>query len=81
MADKPSMRVDENTRRAERHDAQAEPSGGPEPTSEEEAAAERAAPADAEASEHYEEYLEKGAEHEGEGRMNVANDGRPPQVP
>lgn len=51
------MRLDDTTREAERHDAQAAPSGGPHPTPEEEAAAERAAPADPEVSGNYEEYL------------------------
>lgn len=81
MADTPNMRVDEKTREAERHDAHAEPSGGPQPTSDEEAAAERAAPADPQVSGNYAEYLELGAEQEGEGRMDVADDGRPLRVP
>ena len=81
MADKPNMKLDEKTKAAEAHDAQADPSGGPQPTPDEEAAAEKAAPADPKVAESYKDQLETGAEQEGEGRMDVANDGRPPQVP
>lgn len=81
MADTPDTSIDEKTQEVERHDAQAQPSGGPEPTPDEERAAERAAPADPEVAESYEEQLETGAEVEGEGAVDVANDGRPPQVP
>lgn len=81
MADKPNMKVDEKTREAERHDAQAQPSADPQPTDEEEAAAERAVPADPDVAESYKEQVERSAEREGEGRMDVANDGRSPQVP
>ena len=68
-------------RQVEQHDAHTAPSGGPEPTADEERAAERAAPADPEVAETYKEQLETGAELEGEGAVDVANDGRPPQVP
>ncbi len=81
MADTPDTELDPKTEEAEQHDAHAEPSGGPEPTAEEEQAAERAAPADPEVAESYKDQLETGAEIEGEGAVDVANDGRPPQVP
>ena len=81
MADTPDTELDPKTEKVEQHDANAEPSGGPEPTAEEEKAAERAAPADPEVAESYKDQLETGADLEGEGAVDVANDGRPPQVP
>lgn len=81
MGDTPDTELDPKTESAERHDAHAAPSGGPEPTPEEERAAERAAPADPEVAQNYKEQLETGADLEGEGAVDVADDGRPPQVP
>ncbi len=81
MADLPETDLDPKTEEVEEHDAHAAPSGGPEPTADEEAAAERAAPADPEVAETYKDQLRTGADVEGEGAIDVANDGRPPQVP
>ena len=81
MANTPDTELDPKTEAVEHHDAQAGPSGGPEPTPEEKKAAERAAPADPEVAETYQDQLETGAGLEGEGAVDVANDGRPPQVP
>lgn len=81
MADTPDTDLDPRTEAVEEHDAHTAPSGGPEPTPEEERAAERAAPADPEVAEAYKDQLETGAALEGEGAVDVADDGRPPQVP
>ena len=81
MADTPDTELDPKTEAVEHRDAETAPSGGPEPTAEEERAAERAAPADPEVAETYKDQLETGAEIEGEGAVDVADDGRPPQVP
>ena len=81
MADTPDTDLDPRTEAVEEHDAHTAPSGGPEPTPEEERAAERAAPADPEVAEAYKDQLEMGAALEGEGAVDVADDGRPPQVP
>ena len=81
MADTPDTRLDDATEAVEQHDAEARPSGGPEPTPDEERAAEEAAPVDPEVAEAYKEQLETGAALEGEGAIDVADDGRPPQVP
>lgn len=81
MADTPNTDLDAGTEAVEHHDAQARPDAGPEPTPEEEAAAERAAPADPDVAESYKEQVEKGAKLEGEGAVDVANDGREPEVP
>lgn len=81
MADTPRTELDDATEAVEEHDAQARPAGGPEPTPDEERAAERAAPVDPEVAEAYKDQLETGAQLEGEGAVEVADDGRPPQVP
>jgi hypothetical protein len=73
------IEVDAATRAADAVDARQTPDGGPEPTAEEEAAAERAAPADPDVAEAYREQVERGAALEGEGTVEVANDGRPPE--
>lgn len=71
--------LDAATKAAEAVDSYAAPDAGPEPTPDEERAAERAAPVDPAVAESYEEALETGAEIEGEGAVDVANDGRPPE--
>lgn len=60
--------VTKETRAAERNEATRPADAGPEPTPEEEAAAEAHGPADAEAAEHAKEQYETGAQAKGEGR-------------
>ncbi len=67
-------RLDAATKAADAVDARQPADGGPEPTPEEEEAAERAAPADEHVAESYEDQLERSADLEGEGRIEVAND-------
>lgn len=63
------QRISDATKNADRADAKAE-HGAPEvPTAAEAAAAERSAPASEETREHYEDMLDKGANHPGEGRL------------
>ena len=82
MSNTPDTDLDDKTEAVEEHDAHTAPSGGPEPTPDEEAAAEKAAEQrDPAVAENYKEQLETGANLEGEGAVDVANDGRPPQVP
>lgn len=78
MSTPESAKLDAATKAADAVDARKEPSAGPGPTDEEAAAAERAAPADPEVAETYKDQVERGAEQEGEGAIDVANDGRPP---
>lgn len=75
----PDPELDAATKAADAVDAYQRPSGGPEPTPEEEAAAEEAAPVDPEVAETYKDQLERGAAIEGEGAVEVADDGRPPE--
>lgn len=77
----PGQDLDARTIESEHHDQHAAPSGGPEPTADEEAAAERAAPVDPQVAATYKDQLERGAALEGEGAVDVANDGREPEVP
>jgi hypothetical protein len=65
----PKTRPDERTVAAER--AEMDEPAGPdeEPTSDEEAAAQRAEPLDPDVAEHYEEMAERGAKQRGEGRI------------
>lgn len=78
MSETDKVDVDAMTKAADAIDARAEPGAPQEPTPEEAEAAERAAPVDPEVAETYADQLERGAAHEGEGRMEVANDGQPP---
>lgn len=73
-----SAKLDAATKAADAVDARQEPGAGQEPTEEEAAAAERAAPADPEVAETYKDQLERGAAQEGEGAVDVADDGQPP---
>lgn len=66
MADE---RITQATKDAERADAQAEHGAPQVPTAAESDAAERHGEASPEAKEHYQEYLEKGANAKGEGRL------------
>ena len=62
---------DQTTRDAERRDAAVDASGGPVPTPEEEAAAERAPVDDlAAVGEHHDEMRERGANQKGEGKIS-----------
>lgn len=79
MSETPKREIDAATKAADAVDARQAPDAGPEPTPEEEQAAERAAPADPEVAETYKEQMERGAALEGEGAVDVANDGRPPE--
>ncbi|MBW3620481.1 MAG: hypothetical protein KY461_09565 [Actinobacteria bacterium] len=78
MSTPESAKLDAATRAAEAVDARKEPSAGRGPTEDEAAAAERAAPVDPEVAETYQDQLERGAEQEGEGAIDVADDGIPP---
>jgi hypothetical protein len=68
MADE-RTRPDRETRATEREDAAVHAQADDHPTSAEEAAAERAGPADEESSKAYKEAIERGARQEGEGRI------------
>lgn len=63
--------LDPETKKAEQADAEAEPHADRPPTADEERAAERAGGADPEVADHFEEMMEKGAEHPGEGRVEL----------
>ena len=69
-------RLDAATQAADAVDARQPADGGPEPTAEEEQAAERAAPADENVAESYKEQIERSADLDGEGAIDVANDRR-----
>lgn len=71
-------RLDAATKAADAVDARTEPGADREPTEEEEQAAENAAPVDDEVAEAYEEAARTGAELEGEGAVEAANDGIEP---
>jgi hypothetical protein len=73
-----SAKLDAATRAADAVDARKEPSAGRGPTDEEAAAAERAAPADPAVAETYQDQIERGAAQEGEGAVDVADDGQAP---
>ncbi len=66
--DKQRTRPSEATREAEAVDAVAKPSSSPQPTPDEEAAAERAEMPET-AREAYRDYLDKAADAKGEGRI------------
>ena len=68
MADE-RTRPDQATRATEREDAQVKAHSDDAPTSDEEAAAERAGTPDEKTSEAYKEAIERGARQEGEGRI------------
>ncbi len=78
MTDTQKLEVDPMTQASDAVDARQEPGADREPTPEEEAAAERAAPVDPDVAETYAEQNERGADLEGEGRIEVADDGIPP---
>ncbi len=67
-SDSPTRPSDE-TRKEEARDEQVTASADETPTSDEEAAAERAGEADEETSRSYKEAIERGAHQEGEGRL------------
>ncbi len=60
--------VTSETREAERHEARIAADGGPEPTPEEESAADAHGPVDEEIATNVEEQYETGAQAKGEGR-------------
>ena len=69
MADDERTRPDNVTRETEAEDARVRAASDDPPTKEEEDAAARAEPLDAEAAAAYKEALERGADQEGEGRI------------
>ncbi|CAN5851923.1 hypothetical protein BH24ACT3_BH24ACT3_17660 [soil metagenome] len=62
-------KVSETTRDEEQREATIPSDAGRGPTEEEEAAADRSAPASEEVKENYEDFLEKGADVKGEGEV------------
>ena len=69
MADEPQERITQATKDAEHADAKAGHDAPQVPTAAESAAAERHGKASPEAKEAYQDYLEKGADAKGEGRL------------
>ena len=78
MSNTEKLDVDAMTQAADAVDARQEPGADREPTADEVVAAERAAPVDPEVAETYQDQIERGAAIEGEGAVEVANDGRDP---
>lgn len=79
MSNTEKLDLDAMTKAADAVDARQEPQADRAPTEDEERAAERAAPVDPEVAETYEDQMERGAAIEGEGAVDVANDGIPPK--
>jgi hypothetical protein len=69
MADEPQERITQATKDAEHADATAEHGAPQVPTAAESEAADRHGAASPETKEAYEDYLEKGANAKGEGRL------------
>lgn len=69
MGEQPQERITDATKDADRADARAEHGAPQEPTAAESAAADGNGPASETTREHYEDMLEKGANHPGEGRL------------
>ena len=63
------QRISDATKNADRADAKAEHGAPQVPTAAESEAAERSGPASEETREHYDDMLDKGANHPGEGRL------------
>ena len=69
MAEEPQERISGATRQAAERDAEAEHGAPQVPTAAEAAAADRHGAADPEVAEAYQDYVEKAADHPGEGRL------------
>lgn len=69
MADQPQERISDATKEAARRDAEAEHGAPQVPTAAESEAADRHGPVSGEVKEAYEDYVEKGANAKGEGRL------------
>jgi hypothetical protein len=69
MADQPQQRISEATKEVDRRDAQAEHGAPQTPTADEAAAADSNGPVSEETKEAYQDFVEKGANAKGEGRL------------
>lgn len=69
MGDQPQEKISQATKDADRADAKAEHGAPQVPTAAEAEAADRRGGASPETKEHYEDMLDKGANHPGEGRL------------